>query len=169
MGGSRRSLVFMPAPTAGKMADMHDSRGRTLDEEVFEVKANAAVHIDELVQISEEVANSWRSDKVGRHGDFASDGWRYRTAFFLDFDGKYYRLRISVATGTNGNTVYNIGDIEERSFPMVDGPSAKGGALMDGKASSDKSISQNSEKNNQEYSISEKKKSRAPDGLYMPT
>ena len=29
----------------------------------------------------------------------ASGGWNYRTAYFMDFDGKYYKTTISVAEG----------------------------------------------------------------------
>ena len=38
-------------------------------------------------------------------------------------------MTISVAKGADGNVVYNIRDIDERSFPDVTGSSAKGGAL----------------------------------------
>lgn len=47
----------------------------------------------------------------------------------MDFDGKYYRVQISVAQNENGNFVYNIGKIEERSLPTIYGSSAEGGAL----------------------------------------
>lgn len=64
------------------------------------------------------------------------------TSYFpMDFDGKYYRLRISAAKNLDGTIVYNIGDVKERSFPTVDGSSARGGALG-GKTSFGKSISQ---------------------------
>lgn len=132
-------VFTITSDTAGKMADNHTSDGRTLDDEKFYVKANAAVHIDELVQISEPSHGRLVADRGNRHGEFASGGWRYRTAYFHDFDGKHYRIQFSVAQGDKGNVPYNIGDIEERSFPKITGPSAKGGAL-NGETSSRSSI-----------------------------
>lgn len=69
----------------------------------------------------------------GRHGDKATGGWYYRTAYFFDSDNKYYRCKISVSLSKNGNGVYNIGEMEERSFPTaqkaLSGSSANSGAL----------------------------------------
>ena len=48
---------------------------------------------------------------------------------------------MSVANGDKGAVPYNIGDIEERSFPKVTGSSAMGGAL-NGKTSFEKSVPQ---------------------------
>lgn len=58
----------------------------------------------------------------------AKDGWNYRTAYFMDFDGKYYRTRISVALGKDGSIVYNIGEMQERSTPQINGSSGNSGA-----------------------------------------
>ena len=94
-----------------------------------------------------------KRDAEGRHGAFASMGWNYRTAYFQDFDGKYYLLHISVAQGEKGNVVYNIGDIRERSFPKVTGSSARGGAPKNGETSSGSIISAPAEKSNGKFSI----------------
>lgn len=80
-------------------------------------------------------------------GEFASKGWQYRTAYFRDFDGKYYQVSISVAQGSDGNVVYNIGEIQERSFPNTTeltarGSSAKGGAQGVREISSENSLPQ---------------------------
>ena len=40
-----------------------------------------------------------------------------------------YRIDISVAIGRDGNVVYNIGDIVERSLPTINGSSENNGAL----------------------------------------
>lgn len=136
-------VLKLTSDTAGKLADNHSGHGTTLDDEKFYVKANAAVHIDELAKISENANHGQgpKADKGARHGAFAEGGWTYRTAYFHDFDGKHYRLTISVAKGVDGNVVYNIGNIEERSFPKIVGPSAKGGAL-NGETSFEKIVPQ---------------------------
>ena len=147
-------ILVLTADTAGKIASNKTSHGTTMADEKFYVKANAGVHIDELAQVSvnDNPNKKPKADLDGRHGDFAEGGWTYRTAFFHDFDGKYYRLKISAAIGKDGTVVYNIGDIEERSFPKVTGSSAKGGAL-NGKASSGDNVAQNGE--NVKYSLSD--------------
>lgn len=147
-------VLVLTATTAGKMADNHTSHGTTMEDEDFYLKANAAVHIDELAQVSTAVPGVQRADVGARHGDFAKDGWTYRTAYFQDFDKKYYRLRISVAKGADGKVVYNIGDVKERSFPTINGSSAKNGALGE-KASSSKKVPQTEESVNTKYSLSD--------------
>ena len=76
----------------------------------------------------------------------AKDGWNHHAAYFLDFDGKYYRCKISVSMGADGSVVYNIGDMQERSFPTaqkaLNGSSANSGALGR-KASSEQSVTDN--------------------------
>lgn len=132
-------VLTITSTTAGKLADNHTGRGATMPDEDFYVKSNAAVHIDELSKIS--TRGQTKKDLGSRHGEFASGGWNYRTAFFQDFDGRYYKLQISVAQNEQGNIVYNIGRIEERSSPTIYGSSAKGGALG-GKTSFEKSVPQ---------------------------
>lgn len=88
--------------TAGKMPDNHTSTGKTMEDDKFYVKANAAVHIDELVSVSAPSHSRTTPDHNGRHGAFASWGWTYRTAFFRDFDGKYYRLQFSLPRKRTG-------------------------------------------------------------------
>lgn len=48
---------------------------------------------------------------------FAKNGFIYRTAYFQDFDGKYYRLTISIGLNGNVSTVYNVNKITEDSLP----------------------------------------------------
>ena len=136
-------VLTITSKTAGKLADNHTSKGTTMSDDAFYLKANAAVHIDELAQVSEAVPGVLREDVDGRHGAFASGGWSYRTAYFQDFDGKYYRLRISAAKNADGTIVYNIGDVKERSFPTINGSSVTDGALG-GKTSSEKTLPQKS-------------------------
>jgi len=76
-------------------------------------KINAAAHIDELTQISRRGKDIVPDDK---NHDFAKDGFNYRTAYFRDFDGQYYRLTISVGLDDNNKLVYNIGKIKKATF-----------------------------------------------------
>lgn len=120
-------VLLLTSKSAGKLSSIYDNNGRTMDEKAFERKANAAAHIDELIKVSERGGKTVLNFG-GRHGDMAKDGWNYRTAYFMDFDGKYYRTRISVALGKDGSIVYNIGEMQERSTPQINGSSGNSGA-----------------------------------------
>lgn len=92
--GADGDELVLTATSAGKLSDNHTSDGRTMSEAAFERKVNAASHIDELAQVSVKGDRNV-VDHNSRHGDMASSGWNYRTAFFKDFDGKYYKVTIS--------------------------------------------------------------------------
>ncbi len=101
--------------TAGKAAfrndvKLQDGSSRPMTDEEYAVKLRAESHIDEISQVSRRGNKTVPDYK--RHA-FAKDGFNYRTAYFMDADGKYYRLTLSV--GKNGviNTVYNVGKIKE--------------------------------------------------------
>lgn len=121
-------VLLLTRTSAGKLSDNHTSDGRTMSDAAFERKASAAAHIDELVEVSSK-SKKTIIDKDARHGDMASGGWNYRTAYFMDFDGKYYKTTISVAEGSGGSIVYNVGKMQERSTPQIDGSSGKADAL----------------------------------------
>ena len=72
---------------------------------------------------------------AARHGDMAGGGWNYRTAYFMDFDGKYYKTTISVAEGAGGSIVYNVGHMKEEAFPRIKGSYAEKGNGPRGNAS----------------------------------
>ena len=133
-------VLLLTADTAGKAKHAFKPDGSRMSDGEYETKINAETHIDELARVS--TRGPTKTDVGNRHGEFASKGWNYRTAYFKDFDGKYYRLQISVAQSEDGNVVYNVGDIKERSFPTVDGSSAKNGALG-GKTSFEDKIAEN--------------------------
>ena len=133
-------VLTLTADTAGKVSSMYNGYGSRLEEDAFERKVNAGSHIDELAQVSTR-GNKDVIDYGGRHGDSASGGWNYRTAYFQDYDGKYYRVRLSVQRGDNGNVVYNIGDMQERSLPKLTGSSVNDGAL-NGETSSGTNIAE---------------------------
>lgn len=95
---------------------------RRMSDTEYEAKLNAEAHIDELAQISEKNNQKPAADEIGTngqriHGRLAKNGWFYRTAWFSDFDGQYYRVTISTADGDNGVVVYNVGKIEKRTSP----------------------------------------------------
>ncbi len=141
-------IIKLTATTAEKGAFRniwYDTKGtpHLLTDAEYEAKLNAEAHIDELVQVSEDRRkgrpNEPDDNKI--HGDFAKDGWRYRQAYFMDHDGQYYDLTLSVAYGRNGKVAYNVAEIKKRSFPEKHGSSnPKTGAQ--GKTSLDARVSQ---------------------------
>lgn len=116
--------------TAGKagfrdhVKDEKTGKQRPMTDEEYLAKLDAEAHIDELALISEPTNTVPVADEDGKHGDLAKDGWYYRTAFFQDFDGKYYRVTLSVPSGSEGFVVYNVGKMRERSLPTNSGSSA---------------------------------------------
>ena len=152
--GADGDELLLTATSAGKLSDNHTSDGRTMSDEAFERKANAAAHIDELAQVSERKGKV-KKDRDGRHGSMASDGWSYRTAYFEDFDGKYYEVTISAAQGADGRIIYNIGQMKEEAHPKIKGSRASNGDGPRGFASSDHSVRNSGENVNRKFSVSE--------------
>lgn len=134
--GADGDELVLTATSAGKLSDNHTSDGRTMSEAAFERKVNAASHIDELAQVSVKGDRNV-VDHNSRHGDMASSGWNYRTAFFKDFNGKYYKVTISTAQSADGKMIYNIGQMQERSIPQINGSSAADSGALRGNASVD--------------------------------
>ena len=138
--GADGDALRLTATSAGKLSDYHTGDGRTMSSDAFERKVNAASHIDELAQTSVRGPKTV-ADYGSRHGAAASGGWNYRTAHFMDFDGKYYEVRISVALGADGKMIYNIGQMKEEAHPKIKGSRANNDDGPRGFASSDNSIS----------------------------
>lgn len=148
--------LLLTATSAGKLSDNHTSDGRTMSDAKYELKVNAAAHIDELAQISRK-KGATKVDRDGRHGKMAEGGWNYRTAYFEDFDGEYYIVTISTALSENDQQIYNIGNIgkiKEDANPKVKGSSANIGNGPQGFTSSDDSILKADKKVNS-YSVDE--------------
>ena len=120
-----------------------------INDKMYRSKLNAEAHIDELITISADTnpGEPNEPDDGGKHGPFAKDGWRYREAYFYDFDERYYKVFISIAHGNKGKVVYNVGNMIRRSPPKIVGSSNNIGA-HNGEASSMNSISQTEEKSN---------------------
>lgn len=129
-------VLTLTRDSAGKLADNHTGDGRTMSESAFERKVNAAAHIDELAQISMRGKKN-TPDYNARHGAMAADGWNYRTAYFRDFDGRYYMVTISTALNPEGTIIYNVGHMKEEAFPKIKGSYAENGNGPRGNASTD--------------------------------
>lgn len=129
-------VLTLTKDSAGKLADNHTGDGRTMSESAFERKVNAAAHIDELAQISMRGKKN-TPDYNARHGAMAADGWNYRTAYFRDFDGRYYQVTISTALNPEGTIIYNVGHMKEEAFPKIKGSYAENGNGPRGNASTD--------------------------------
>lgn len=147
-------VLTLTANFAGKLSDNHTSDGRTMSAEAYERKANAAAHIDEVVQVSTRGKKTVPCSN-GRHGEMANSGWNYRTAYFEDFDGKYYKLTISTALDSNGITIYNIGTIKEEAHPKIMGSRAGNGDGPRGVASSADSIRSSTEDVKERFSAAD--------------
>ena len=156
-------VIKLTATTAEKGAFrnlQYDSKGaaRLLSDAEYETKLNAEAHIDEIIETSED-KNKGRPntpDENNLHGDVAKDGWRYRRAYFMDHDGKYYDLTLSVAYGRDGKVAYNIANMRERSFPTLPGSSNPKTGAQRGKASPKNTIPQTGEQSNPKFSMRER-------------
>ena len=105
-----------------------DGSKRRMNNQEYGAKLRAESHIDEASAVSN------RGNRIvpdTKNHNFAKDGFNYRTAYYRDLDGTYYRLTISVGKNGNINSVYNIGKIKEAPFPDVaqrpDSNAVKGG------------------------------------------
>ena len=137
-------VLKITADTAWKIGDMHG-----WDEEAFPVKMDMGTHIDELAQVSRRVSTRDARDRSNKR--FQPDKFEYRTAYFEDFNGDYYRVHISVGRDKNGKTIYSIGnDIKRRSSPGAYGSSANRRRSWSGAPSSN-SIRENGEKYNSNF------------------
>ena len=88
-----------------------------MDDSEFKVKLRAESHIDELAEASTRNGRELTPDK--KNHTFAINGFSYRTAYFHDFDGKYYKVTISVGHNGTKATVYNVAQIKEDTLPTA--------------------------------------------------
>lgn len=117
--GKVRLIMICPDFIFRKIGDMSE-----WSEETFPTKMNMGTHIDELLQVSKHDGNEDAGDRSNKR--FKPDSFDYRTAFFRDFNGDYYRVNISVGVFEDGKVAYSIGkDIAKRSFPGPDGSSSE--------------------------------------------
>ena len=93
---------------------MADGTKRSMTNEEYRAKLNAESHVDELAQVSRRGKNIVPDAK---NHPFAKDGFNYRTAYFEDFDGQYYKITMSVGLDGEIKTIYNVGRMKTQKAP----------------------------------------------------
>ena len=92
-----------------------DGSYRAMSDSEYLTKLNAEIHINELAEISRK--NKQKNARDTKNHRFAKDGFSYRTAYFQDYDGSYYRITLSVGENGNVSTVYNVGKLKKDTLP----------------------------------------------------
>lgn len=125
--------IVITGRTAWKLGDKGE-----MPNKFYLVKGNASGVINEIIGVSKSIksAPSYKEHS----NDFAKYGFDYRRAYFMDIDGKYYELTLSVGINQEGKEAYNIGYIKRKPFPVT-GSKARSTTLY-GKASSTPIVSQ---------------------------
>ncbi len=111
-------LRITKGETAKKARDNYKEikgQRKKLSENEFFVKLKVESHIDEIVETSQK--DNSRSDE--KEHSFAKDGFIYRTAYFEDFDGSYYKITLSIGKNNGICTVYNVGQIKKDKLPSA--------------------------------------------------
>ena len=156
------TMLTITKDTATKARDNYkykqNQRIKMSDNE-FLVKLRAESHIDELAEISKLT----QSKKDTKSHDFASSGFDYRTVYFKDFDGSYYKITLSVGNNHGISTVYNVGKIKTDKIPTGKIVSRKVGQSPIVSLSADNSITPNN--SNVKYSFGGKNAKNADIGL----
>ena len=91
-----------------KTANEYTHPKNQLPYKTKQAKIKASTELDNMLNISDY---QYSSNDDGRHR-FAKDGWNYRTAYFEDIDGSYYRITMSIGKNGQINTIYNIGKMQ---------------------------------------------------------
>lgn len=146
------TLTITKKETARKARDnfkQENGKPVRMSDSEFRVKLNVEAHIDEIAETARSSKNTGSADTKSHA--FAKDGFTYRTAYFEDFNGDYYRVRLSIGNNGTVATVYNVGKMT-KDVPA----SAKILAVVGSKplavTSSDNSISQDSRNVNRQFS-----------------
>ncbi len=95
-----------------KIGEAKNGEPILMPEEKYRTKINAELHIDEIAKVSKRTSETV-PDKKDHY--FAKDGFHYRTAYYRDYDGRYYRLGLSVGENNEVKTVYNIGVVRKET------------------------------------------------------
>lgn len=124
-----------------------DGTLRVMTDEEYASKLRAEAHIDELGKVS---TRGKRTVPDYKNHPFAKDGFNYRTAYFLDQTGEYYRVTMSVGQNGQVNTIYNVGKIEEAALPAkwAQRPGSRAAAGEETASSMNHSIQNNQKKFN---------------------
>ena len=115
--GDVLTLTRDTAYKAGSINQIRNQDGtyRTMTRAEYLTKLNAEVHINELAQISKKIKKPNVPDSKNHR--FAKNGFSYRTAYFQDYDGEYYKITLSVGENGNISTVYNVGKLKKDTLP----------------------------------------------------
>ena len=115
--GDVLTLTRDTAYKAGSINQIRNQDGtyRTMTQDEYLTKLNAEVHINELAQVSKKIKKPNVPDSKNHR--FAKNGFSYRTAYFQDYDGKYYKITLSVGENGNNSTVYNVGKLKKDTLP----------------------------------------------------
>lgn len=161
-------LTITKAETAHKARDNFETingQPQKMTNEKFKVKLKAESHIDEITEVSKSGKKTPSPD--AKQHSFAKDGFTYRTAYFKDVDGTYYKLMLSIGSTGNTATVYNVGKIKEDTIPSATIVAAIGSKAV-GQYPLDHSISETGENVNssskKSYSVSDTAKAKVDKG-----
>ena len=115
--GDVLTLTKNTAYKAGSVNQVRNQDGtyRVMTQAEYLTKLNAEVHINELAQISKKIKKPNVPDS--KNHSFAKNGFSYRTAYFQDYDGEYYKITLSVGENGNISTVYNVGKLKKDTLP----------------------------------------------------
>ena len=115
--GDVLTLTKNTAYKAGSVNQVRNQDGtyRAMTQAEYLTKLNAEVHINELAQISKKIKKPNVPDS--KNHSFAKNGFSYRTAYFQDYDGEYYKITLSVGENGNISTVYNVGKLKKDTLP----------------------------------------------------
>ncbi len=131
-----------------------DGSYRAMSDSEYLTKLNAEIHINELAEISRK--NKQKNARDTKNHRFAKDGFSYRTAYFQDYDGSYYRITLSVGENGNVSTVYNVGKLKKDTLPNGNIKTVFRGSKADS-VSSDTTVTQKSPSVNSILSENSKK------------
>lgn len=120
-------ILTITNDTAGKAKFRNyytDKNGQRhyMNDNDFYTKLLSEVHIDELGSISKKINKIPIPDY--KNHSFAKNGFDYRSAYFEDFNGDYYKITMSVGKNGTIDTIYNVGKLEQRKRPVISGSSA---------------------------------------------
>ena len=111
--GDVLTLTKNTAYKAGSVNQVRNQDGtyRAMTQAEYLTKLNAEIHINELAQISKKIKKPNVPDS--KNHSFAKNEFSYRTAYFQDYDGEYYKITLSVGENGNISTVYNVGKLKK--------------------------------------------------------
>ena len=128
---AKQPVIMKLTPNVTDITEIAKAAEAFLTDQQYAVKGNAAVHIDELIQVAR--FREYKEDVDGKHkNDVGEDGFNYFDAYFMNADGQYYLIPLSAGINENDETAYSVGNPKRRRFPNRAGSSSKTEALKNG-------------------------------------